>query len=181
MVNVIVYLGYWFFFKSDYLNHSFVLIRYENKSDYYKAFLKTEVIRASIYVTVYVLIAFLSRVIAVLVSPDQGTIDSISVGKVLSFEVVTILNLLILRFVEQLISMLHKRITGNLFYIFYVGCSTLISYFVVYSPHNMSLSILSQIYRKQVFSISEFIVSYAIMFTLIFILVQSLKRSSIRV
>jgi hypothetical protein len=182
MVNIIVYLGYWFFFKSDYLYNSFILIRYKNKRSYYTAFLKTESVRVSAYVTIYVLIALLARVVATFAYPDQaGTFDPISIGKVISFELVTILNLLILRFAEQLISMLHKRITGNIFYIFYVGCSTLISYFVVYSAYSMSLSILSQIYREEIFSIPECIVSYVIMFALLFILLQRLKRSSVRV
>lgn len=182
MVNVIIFLGYWLFFKSDYMYNSFVLIRYKNKSSYYKAFLKREAVRASVYVTVYVLIALLSRVIAVFAYPDQsGEFDPINVGKVLSFELVTLLNLVILRFAEQLISMFHKRITGNIFYVFYVVCSTLISYFVVYSPHNVSLSILSQIYRDQVFSMPEFIISYVMMFVLIFLLLKWMKKSSVRV
>lgn len=182
MINVIVYLGYWFLFKSDYLYNSFILIRFQNKRNYYKTFLKMEAVRASVYVTVYVLIALLARVIAVFAYPDQlGTIDPINIGKVMAFELVTILNLLMLRFVEQLISMLYKRIAGDIFYIFYIGFSTLSSYFLVYSPQSISVSILSQIYRKLVFSIPEFIISYSLMFALTFILLRTLKTSSVRV
>lgn len=182
MINVIVYLGYWFLFRSDDLYNSFILIRFQNKRNYYKKFLKTEAVRSSVYVTVFVLITLFARMIAVFAYSNQlGTVDPISIGKVMTFELITILNLLILRFVEQLISILHKRITGDIFYIFYIGFSTLSSYFLVYSPQSLSVSILSQIYRKIVFSIPEFIISYVLMFALTFILLRTLKTSSVRV
>lgn len=179
MINVMIYFGYWFLFQRDYLFNSFTLLRYQNKNNYYQSFLKLEIGRIFAYVSAYVLIAFLSRVIMEHVMP--GPSDPIHIGRVLSFELVTVGNLLILRFLEQLISMGYNRIAGNLFYVFYVVSSTLISFYVARSPQSTALSILSQFYRSHVFSIAECVISYAIVFALIILLLRKIKRGSVNV
>lgn len=182
MINLIVYLGYWFIFRSDHLYNSFVLVRYPSKVTYYKAYLYTEAIRAICFTLLFVITSLASRLLAVSLVPGMAdAAEPISILRVVLFTFSTMVNIVILRLIEQLLAMLTKRIIGNLFYIFYITCSVMNAILVTYELYNMNLFINSQIYRTDVFNPYECVASYLIVVGTIIVLVNRLKKSSITI
>ncbi len=181
-INLIVYLGYWFIFRSDHLYNSFILVRYPSKAAYYKKYLCSESVRAGIFTVIFVAESLIARFAVVNLVPGMvDRAEPVNIPHVVLFAFSTVVNIVILRFIEQLIAMLTKRIFGNLFYFFYVTGSVMNATWVVYEAYNLNLFINSQIYRKYYFNVYECIAGYLIVFGAIILLIKRLKRSSVTV
>lgn len=181
-INLVVYLGYWFIFRSDRLYNSFILVRYPSKAEYYKEYLCTESIRAGFFTLLFVAESLIARVAVVKFLPGMADgADPVNATHTVLFAFSTAINIVILRFIEQLLAMLTKRIIGNLFYFFYVTGSVMNAILITYEVYNINLFINSQIYRTDVFNIYECVASYLIVLGTIIVLINRLKKSSVTV
>lgn len=171
-----LYFGYLFlFYENTNRYNCFYFIRSKTKEQLFYNYLTYELRIITLYIVIVNLFIWL------LIFYLRNEIFDLPI--ILSFSLVTILNLLIMRFIMLLIKLTYSSLWANIFVGGYVGYSIISNYVSIDTPVE-SLSILTPIYNfiaiKHSNALSIFI-SYSLITLLLFFLLNIYRKKDINI